>query len=154
MSLSFWIRDYVFLPLATVRREMWWRNLALVIAMVLFGLWHKASVLFLLWGCYHGVLLVLHRQVQQAQRRFDWDPPTKSWLPISWIATMALINLGWIFFRANSLPQARQMLSGCCFAHELWFACSKREPLFPGCGAGHWLCDRLVDRGRAGPVFR
>jgi len=110
MSLSFWIRDYLFLPLATVRREMWWRNIALVIAMVVFGLWHKASLLFLLWGCYHGTLLVLHRQVQQAQRRFDWNPPAKSWLPISWIATMALINLGWIFFRASSLPQARQMI--------------------------------------------
>ena len=119
MSLSFWIRDYLFLPLATVRREIWWRNLALVIAMVVFGLWHKASVLFLLWGCYHGVLLVLHRQVQQAQRRFDWDPPAKFWTPISWIATMALISLGWIFFRANSLPQARQMYRSCCFAHEL-----------------------------------
>ena len=69
MSLSFWIRDYVFLPLAMVRREMWWRNLTLVLSMVLFGLWHKASVLFLLWGCYHGVLLVLHRQFQQLQRQ-------------------------------------------------------------------------------------
>jgi D-alanyl-lipoteichoic acid acyltransferase DltB (MBOAT superfamily) len=111
MSLSCWIRDYLFLPLATLRREMWWRNLTLVIAMVVFGLWHKASVLFLLWGCYHGVLLVLHRQVQQAQRRFDWDPPAKFWIPISWVSTMALINLGWIFFRANSPPQARQMLA-------------------------------------------
>jgi alginate O-acetyltransferase complex protein AlgI len=110
MSLSFWIRDYVFLPLAMLRREIWWRNLALVIAMVLFGLWHKASVLFLVWGCYHGVLLVLHRQVQQVERRFNWEPP-KVWTLLSWIATMALINLGWIFFRANSLPQARQMLT-------------------------------------------
>jgi alginate O-acetyltransferase complex protein AlgI len=111
MSLSFWIRDYVFLPLAMLRREIWWRNLALVIAMVLFGLWHRASVLFLLWGCYHGVLLVLHRQVQQVERRFNWEPPANFWTPLSWIATMALINLGWIFFRSNSLPQARQMLA-------------------------------------------
>jgi alginate O-acetyltransferase complex protein AlgI len=109
MSLSFWIRDYVFLPLAMLRREVWWRNLALVIAMSLFGLWHKASLLFLLWGCYHGVLLVLHRQVQQAERKFDWDLDPKFWTSFSWIVTMALINLGWIFFRANSLPQARQM---------------------------------------------
>jgi alginate O-acetyltransferase complex protein AlgI len=111
MSLSFWIRDYVFLPLAMLRREVWWRNLALVIAMVLFGLWHQASLLFLLWGGYHGVLLVLHRQVQQVQREFDWGPPTLFWAPLSWFATMALINLGWIFFRANSLSQARHMLS-------------------------------------------
>jgi alginate O-acetyltransferase complex protein AlgI len=66
MSLSFWIRDYVFLPLATMRRAIWWRHFALIIAMTVFGLWHKASPLFLIWGCYHGILLVLHRQVQQA----------------------------------------------------------------------------------------
>jgi alginate O-acetyltransferase complex protein AlgI len=111
MSLSFWIRDYVFLPLAVLRRDIWWRNLALVISMVLFGLWHKGSLLFLLWGCYHGVLLVLHRQEQQLQRRFNWTPPAALLTPISWIATITLISLGWIFFRANSLAQAQQMLS-------------------------------------------
>jgi alginate O-acetyltransferase complex protein AlgI len=115
MSLSFWIRDYVFLPLAVLRRDLWWRNLALIISMVLFGLWHKASVLFVLWGCYHGVLLVLHRQVQQLQRyieeKFHWTPPAALWTPISWVATIALVSLGWIFFRANSLLEARQMVS-------------------------------------------
>src|SRR5271165_5568154 len=111
MSLSFWIRDYVFLALATLRREIWWRNLALVVSMILFGLWHKASALFLFWGCYHGVLLVLHRQVQQLQRKFDWEPPEPLWGGFSWIATIALVSLGWIFFRANSLAKAGQMLS-------------------------------------------
>src|SRR5271169_330603 len=111
MSLSFWIRDYVFLPLATLRREVWWRNLGLIISMILFGLWHKASVLFLLWGCYHGVLLVLHRQVQQLERALTWELPSKLWTLISWITTMALVSLGWILFRANSLSQARQMLA-------------------------------------------
>ncbi len=109
MSLSFWIRDYVFLPLAVLRREVWWRNLALIVAMVLFGLWHKATVLFVLFGCYHGVLLVLHRQVQQAQQRLRIEPPAVVWTPLSWIATMALVNLGWIFFRANSLSEAAVM---------------------------------------------
>jgi alginate O-acetyltransferase complex protein AlgI len=111
MSLSFWIRDYAFLPLAMMRREKWWRNLTLVLSMILFGLWHKATVLFLLWGCYHGVLLVLHRQLQQLKKTFDWDPPAGLWMPLSWLATISLISLGWIFFRANSLPQAAQMLS-------------------------------------------
>ncbi|HEY1482341.1 MAG TPA: hypothetical protein VGF19_06455, partial [Candidatus Acidoferrum sp.] len=148
MSLSFWIRDYVFLPLAMMRREVWWRNLALVISMVLFGLWHRASVLFLVWGCYHGVLLVLHRQVQQAVRTFDWDPPA-FWTPLSWIATMALINLGWIFFRANSLPQARQMLLGGGIASELRFALSERKPLCAGGGAGAGIRDRTVGNRRA-----
>ena len=111
MSLSFWIRDYVFFPLAPLRREMWWRNLALALSMVVFGLWHKATWLFLIWGCYHGLLLVLHRQVQAAQRRLDWSPPEPLWTLISWISTATLISLGWIFFRANSLSQARVMVS-------------------------------------------
>jgi alginate O-acetyltransferase complex protein AlgI len=111
MSLSFWIRDYIFLPLAMMRRDLWWRNLALVFSMVVFGLWHRASLLFLLWGGYHGVLLVLHRQVQQVQRRFDRTPAEAFWTPISWLTTIALVSLGWIFFRANSLPQAKGMFS-------------------------------------------
>ena len=110
MSLSFWIRDYVFFPLAAARRELWWRNLALVISMLLFGLWHRASVLFLIWGFYHGVLLVAHRGVQQIERKLEWEPPERLWNPASWLATMAFISLGWIFFRANSLSQAGQML--------------------------------------------
>ena len=115
MSLSFWIRDYVFLPLAVLRRGMVWRNLVLVVSMVLFGLWHKASVLFVVWGCYHGVLLVLHRQVQQLQHKLetklDWTPSAALWTPVSWAATITLVSLGWIFFRANSLFEVRQMLS-------------------------------------------
>lgn len=109
MSLSFWIRDYVFLPLATARREIWWRNLALAISMVVFGLWHRASWLFLLWGLYHGVLLVVHRNLQQVQRRWNAEPGRFGTV-IGWVVTMALVNLGWIFFRANSPAQAGAML--------------------------------------------
>lgn len=111
MSLSFWIRDYVFVPLATARREIWWRSLSLVISMVLFGVWHKASLLFVLWGCYHGILLVLHRQIQQVERRLNWVPATPIWTAISWLVTITLVSSGWIFFRANSLPQAGRMFS-------------------------------------------
>lgn len=111
MSLSFWIRDYVFFPLMQLRREIWWRNLAFVVSMILFGLWHKASLLFLLWGAYHGVLLVLHRQVEGLERKYDWEPPQVPWTILSRITTISLVSLGWISFRANSLPEVRQMLS-------------------------------------------
>jgi alginate O-acetyltransferase complex protein AlgI len=111
MSLSFWIRDYVFLTFAMLRRETWWRNLVLMLSMVLFGFWHGATILFLLWGCYHGVLLLLHRQVQQLQKRNGWTLPAVLLTPISWLATAAFISLGWILFRANSLPQAVQMFT-------------------------------------------
>jgi len=111
MSLSFWIRDYVFLPLAMLRRGMWWRNLVLVFAMALFGLWHKASLLFIVWGCYHGVLLVAHRQIQQLKKRLDWTPTAALWPVFSWLVTMVFISLGWVFFRANSPARAGAMIS-------------------------------------------
>jgi D-alanyl-lipoteichoic acid acyltransferase DltB (MBOAT superfamily) len=111
MSLSFWIRDYVFLPLAMMRRGMVWRNLVLIVSMVVFGLWHKATLLFVIWGCYHGVLIVTHRQVQQLRRRFEREPPAALWTAISWIVTMSLVSLGWIFFRANSVAMASHMLA-------------------------------------------
>jgi alginate O-acetyltransferase complex protein AlgI len=111
MSLSFWIRDYVFLFLIVLGRNAWWRNSVFVISMVLFGLWHKATVLFLLWGLYHGILLVLNRQIEAAQRKFDWTPPSALWTPISWLVTISLVSLGWIFFRANSWAEASQMFS-------------------------------------------
>ncbi len=111
MSLSFWIRDYVFFPLMQMRREVWWRNFALLISMVLFGLWHKATLLFLLWGAYHGVLLVSHRLIEGLERKYDWTPPELAWTALSWITTISLMNLGWVFFRANSLAQMRKMFA-------------------------------------------
>jgi alginate O-acetyltransferase complex protein AlgI len=160
MSLSFWIRDYVFLPLAVVRREMWWRNSVLVISMILFGLWHKASVLFVLWGVYHGVLLVLHRQVQQLQQKVEeklhWTPPAALWTPLSWIATISLISLGWIFFRANSLLQARQMLSAILLpaSYSLHFVSASLYVLVAALAGGYVLVlsvTEVLDRYSVAP---
>ncbi|HEV7681992.1 MAG TPA: MBOAT family O-acyltransferase [Pyrinomonadaceae bacterium] len=111
MSLSFWVRDYIFMPLATLKRAMWWRHAALVLAMTLFGLWHGATPLFLLWGAYHGSLLVGHRKLQQLQRGWKVSLPAVLSNAISWGATFALVSLGWILFRAHDLQQALAMLS-------------------------------------------
>jgi alginate O-acetyltransferase complex protein AlgI len=110
MSLSFWIRDYVFFPLATLRPEMWWRHLSLVIAMFVFGLWHKGSVLFMVWGIYHGLLLVAHRQWQQLSSRTGLNRPTILLKPVAWVFTFSAISLGWIFFRAENVHKAATML--------------------------------------------
>ncbi len=114
MSLSFWIRDYLFLPLATLFRPMWWRNAALLLSMTLFGFWHGATWPFVLWGAYHGVLLVGHRLIQQTRRRMN---PERSNNPhslerfITWAFTFALICLGWVFFRSHSAHQAITMFA-------------------------------------------
>ena len=110
MSLSFWIRDYVFVPLAAARREIWWQYFALIFAMTLFGLWHAAKATFVVWGIYQGLLIVAHRLGQRIKRRLPFTWPAFLGALLSWVSTFCLLSLGWIFFRAHDLNQAWAML--------------------------------------------
>jgi alginate O-acetyltransferase complex protein AlgI len=107
ISLSTWLRDYLYIPLGGNRHGQWmtYRNLA--ITMLLGGLWHGASWNFVIWGGYHGALLSL-------ERAFRGDRPVRegwSWLyPVQAILTFALVLIGWVFFRAADLPQSLQVL--------------------------------------------
>jgi alginate O-acetyltransferase complex protein AlgI len=111
MSLSFWIRDYVFHPLAAAwRRYSWWPYVVLIISMTLFGFWHGAKWTFIVYGLYHGLVLVMHRLGQQIKRRFSLRVPGGLGAFLSWGTTFALVSVGFIFFRANDLSQAWTML--------------------------------------------
>ena len=112
MSLSFWIRDYVFNPLAAAgRRYRWWPHVALIISMTLFGLWHGAKGTFIAYGVYHGLGLVMHRWGQQMRRRFSLRLPRYLGALLSWGTTFGLVSVGFIFFRAHDLTQVWTMLS-------------------------------------------
>ena len=110
MSLSFWFRDYVFLPLASWRRGRWWTYTSLLILMVAVGVWHQATATYIAWGAYHGMLLVGHRVGQQARRSLPLQWPSGLGRALSWTATFALVSIGWIFFRAASMTQASAMV--------------------------------------------
>ena len=113
MSLSFWIRDYVFNPLAAAgRRYRWWPHVVFVISMTLFGLWHGAKLTFIVFGVYHGLILVMHRLGQQMRRRFSiLRRPHYLGHFLSWGTTFLLMSLGFICFRANTLSEAVSMCS-------------------------------------------
>jgi alginate O-acetyltransferase complex protein AlgI len=105
MSLSRWFRDYVYIPLGGnrygVRRT--YRNL--VVVFVLVGFWHGANWTFLVWGLYHGALLVVERAFGVG------DAPAARWARIGRRAlTLVLVVIGWVFFRSADLPQALDML--------------------------------------------
>jgi Family of unknown function (DUF5989) len=78
--------------------------------MALFGLWHAATATFILWGIYHGLLLVIHRLGQQIKQRLAVARSTPIGNLLSWAATFSMVSLGWIFFRANDLEHALLML--------------------------------------------
>src|SRR3954454_9632666 len=105
MSLSRWFRDYVYIPLGGNRHgtARTYRNLCIVF--VLTGFWHGAQWTFLVWGCYHGALLVI-------ERRFglDLDPAVQWKRYLRRALTMLLVVVGWVFFRAPDLGHALSMI--------------------------------------------
>jgi D-alanyl-lipoteichoic acid acyltransferase DltB (MBOAT superfamily) len=98
MSLSRWLRDYLYIPLGGNRhgRLMTYRNLT--ITMLLGGLWHGASWNFVIWGGYHGTLLSLERILGRKE-------PARFYL-LRAPVTFALVMIGWVFFRATTVHDA------------------------------------------------
>jgi D-alanyl-lipoteichoic acid acyltransferase DltB (MBOAT superfamily) len=101
MTLSRWLRDYLYIPLGGNRRGERRTGWNIMITMVLGGLWHGAAWTFVLWGTYHGALLVAHHV--RARRVPEVAPD--AWLRVAGqrLATFALVCVGWVFFRADSL---------------------------------------------------
>jgi alginate O-acetyltransferase complex protein AlgI len=101
ISLSSWFRDYVYIPLGGSRATglFWVRNV--LVTFLLSGLWHGASWNYVLWGFYHGVLLVFtraHRILRPAA------PPARAWLWVPQVFGMFLLTLfGWLLFRETDL---------------------------------------------------
>lgn len=110
ISLSQWIRDYLFFPLAMALPSRAGRYVAVMVAMLVFGAWHGVGWTFLCWGFYHGLLQVGHRVLQPwlpgqvSSPRLRW-----AWNVLSWLSTYLLISWGWILFRSANLNQALTM---------------------------------------------
>jgi alginate O-acetyltransferase complex protein AlgI len=113
ISLSTWLRDYLYIALGGNRGGEWvtYRNLALT--MLLGGLWHGAAWNFVLWGAFHGLILVVYRFAEQTRARAG-KPPVHLWglaLPLRVLLMFALTVVGWILFRSHSVDQLWQMLT-------------------------------------------
>jgi D-alanyl-lipoteichoic acid acyltransferase DltB (MBOAT superfamily) len=110
ISLSTWLRDYLYVPLGGNRgsKVRTYRNLFLT--MLIGGLWHGAAWTFVVWGAYHGALLVAHRalarQPQPASSRFRLQDIAPA------IGTFHLVCIGWVIFRASSIGVAGDILHG------------------------------------------
>lgn len=113
MSLSTWLRDYLYFPLGGSRVAPARVYLNLMITMALGGLWHGASWHFMIWGVYQGVLLCAHRLWGQTagrmagyQRLLRFPVANFFTRPI----TLVLVCVGWVFFRGDTLAEATAML--------------------------------------------
>jgi alginate O-acetyltransferase complex protein AlgI len=106
ITLSQWLRDYLYIPLGGNRKGKSRMYLALIITMLLGGLWHGASYTFILWGLMHGALLVLEKSLGSRNPLLRLP----SWVQVA--VTFHLVMAAWVFFRCPSLAEAVQYFSG------------------------------------------
>ncbi len=107
MTLSRWLRDYLYIPLGGNRGGGWFTQRNLMLTMLLGGLWHGAAWRFVIWGGLHGLWLVLERQ---RALRSTPAPDTAASLFRRRFVTFHLVSFAWIFFRAPSLSTAWEMI--------------------------------------------
>lgn len=102
ISLSSWLRDYLYIRLGGSRGSVLHTNFNLIATMFLGGLWHGANWTFIIWGLYHGSLLILDRTFER----------TLSKLPVAIYRgmTFVLVVVGWVFFRADNVHSAWRWL--------------------------------------------
>ena len=111
ISLSTWLRDYVYIPLGGNRCCKTRSRFNLFATMVIGGLWHGASWMYLLWGAYHGILLILHKLLR------IFSPVPQSWRErpeikaVNIAVTFMLVVFGFTLFRAPDLTTAKDILT-------------------------------------------
>ncbi|MBM7060045.1 MBOAT family protein [Pseudomonas sp. UL073] len=102
ISLSTWLRDYLYISLGGNRGGTFATYRNLFLTMLLGGLWHGANFTYVIWGAWHGIWLAIERAlgVDAAPRTFN---------PLKWAATFLLVVIGWVIFRAENLHTAMRM---------------------------------------------
>jgi alginate O-acetyltransferase complex protein AlgI len=106
ISLSRWIRDYLYFPLGGSRGTVV-RTLAnLMVTMFLCGLWHGAGWMFMIWGVYHGLLLCLYHGFKLFKKSIENEALAKLYHGLSVTITFVLVCLGWVFFRSPDIKTA------------------------------------------------
>jgi alginate O-acetyltransferase complex protein AlgI len=111
ISLSSWLRDYLYVPLGGNRGGPWRTYRNLMLTMLLGGLWHGASWSFVVWGGYHGALLGLERALGRARVGEEAVRTPPALYPVRAALTFVLVLVGWVFFRSPTLAGSGQVLT-------------------------------------------
>jgi D-alanyl-lipoteichoic acid acyltransferase DltB (MBOAT superfamily) len=111
ITLSNWLRDYLYIPLGGNRHGVPAQLRNLMITMFLGGLWHGAGWTFIIWGCLHGVYLVINHLWRRAGIKLH--------ICVCWAVTFLSVVVGWVFFRADSVQSAIIILKGMAGLHGI-----------------------------------
>ncbi len=111
MTLSRFLRDYLYIPLGGNRKGPSRRGFNLMVTMLLGGLWHGAGWTFVIWGGLHGLYLLLHRLWQPLRTKLNFPRQTGWGLYLGGVVTFLAVVVAWIFFRSANISTAQRMLA-------------------------------------------
>jgi len=146
ISLSAWLRDYLYVPLGGNRHGSFKTYRNLILTMALGGLWHGSNWTFLIWGVWHGGIMAVERALGAKGKETVWPPA------IAWPLTMVFVLIGWVIFRAPTLSDAATMyigmagLNGILMSPESIFLLRPTEILFLMAGISICLLQAQADR--------
>lgn len=131
ITLSLWLRDYLYIPMGGSRKGN--RYLNLIVTMGIGGMWHGSGWTFVIWGALHGAGLAVVHAFHQLRQRLGWTGESKVFRPVgcvlAWLLTFHFIAALWVFFRASSLDEAVQVLQYAVMPHEGGFGFSLFVPV-------------------------
>lgn len=110
ISLSTWFRDYLYIPLGGNRKGKLRQYINLFITFAASGLWHGANLTFLVWGIFHGLLLIIENILWNGKRKENIEKSSPSYKFFAIVFVFFFISLAWIFFRAQSISDSFQIL--------------------------------------------
>ncbi|MCB0338913.1 MAG: hypothetical protein KDD53_04880, partial [Bdellovibrionales bacterium] len=109
ISLSEWCRNYVYIPLSGSKLGTSRKSINITVVFAVSGLWHGASWNFVLWGVYWGLLLLIYQVTTQLISA--WDLRTHVPNLLRWVLMFLFINIGWLFFREQSITRLLKFIS-------------------------------------------
>ncbi len=114
ITLGDWLRNYLYFPLGGSRQGIVRTCLNLIIVMLLAGIWHGAAWGFIVWGCFHGLALVVHRLTDALSKQWHWLGIFWKTVPgilSAWTMTQLMVFTTWIFFRLPNLKDSGLVIS-------------------------------------------
>ncbi len=160
ISLSSWLRDYLYISLGGNRHGVVKTYRNLFITMLLGGFWHGASWNFVIWGAFHGIMLSLHRVLVSGLELVGLGKISQSriFLPAKVVFTFAVVCIGWVFFRATTFHDSVFVISnlfefGTTNALPLWHVGATIMLLISIVGAVLEEKYSVVERFNAAPTW-
>ena len=124
ISLTSWFRDYLYIPLGGSREGKVRKYANKMLVFLLSGLWHGASVSFVIWGCLNGIYQVMGEVLQPARDRvvkiFQLNRQSIGHKLLQVVGTFALVDFSWIFFRAGSTRTAIDIIKNILSTRNPW----------------------------------